>query len=31
VSTYRCRLLQKMGFTTNADLVKYVVAHGLMR
>ena len=31
VSTYRCRLLQKMGFTTNADLVKYVVAHGLMK
>jgi two-component system, NarL family, invasion response regulator UvrY len=31
VSTYRCRLLAKMGFTSNADLVKYVVAHGLMR
>jgi two-component system invasion response regulator UvrY len=31
VSTYRSRLLEKMGFTTNADLVKYVVAHGLMR
>jgi len=31
VSTYRCRLLQKMGFATNADIVKYVVAHDLMK
>ena len=30
VSTYRGRLLAKMGFTSNADLVKYVVANGLM-
>ena len=31
VSTYRCRLLAKLGFSSNADLVKYVVAHGLMK
>jgi DNA-binding NarL/FixJ family response regulator len=31
VSTYRCRLLAKMGYTSNADLVKYVVMHGLMK
>jgi two-component system invasion response regulator UvrY len=30
VSTYRARLLQKMGFTSNADLVKYVVERGLL-
>jgi two-component system invasion response regulator UvrY len=31
VSTYRTRLLEKMGFTTNAELVRYVVAHDLMK
>ena len=31
VSTYRGRLLEKMGFATNADLVRYVAAHGLMK
>lgn len=29
VSTYRTRLLEKMGFQTTADLVRYVVAHDL--
>lgn len=31
VSTYRSRLLQKMGFESNADLVRYVATHGLLR
>lgn len=31
VSTYRVRLLEKLPATSNADLVRYVVAHGLMR
>ncbi|MGH7586217.1 MAG: response regulator [Gemmatimonadales bacterium] len=31
VSTYRSRLLQKMGFEANADLVRYVATHGLLR
>ena len=31
VSTYRGRLLEKMGLNTNADLVRYVVEHDLMR
>ena len=31
VSTYRVRLLEKMGLTTNADLVRYVVEHDLMK
>lgn len=30
VSTYRARLMEKMGLKTNADLVRYVVEHGLM-
>lgn len=29
VSTYRRRLLEKMGLTSNADLVRYVVEQGL--
>jgi DNA-binding NarL/FixJ family response regulator len=29
VSTYRTRLLEKMGLETKADLVRYVVAHNL--
>lgn len=31
VSTYRTRLLEKMGLGTNADLVRYVVEHDLMK
>ena len=31
VSTYRSRLLQKMGFEANSDLVRYVATHGLLR
>ena len=31
VSTYRGRLLDKMGLASNADLVRYVVEHDLMK
>jgi two-component system invasion response regulator UvrY len=31
VSTYRTRLLEKMGLKTKADLVRYVVAHDLLK
>jgi len=31
ISTYRGRLLQKMGLNSNADLVRYVVEHELMK
>ena len=31
VSTYRTRLLEKMGLKSTADLVRYVMAHGLLR
>ena len=31
VSTYRSRVLEKMGLETNADLVRYVVEHDLMK
>ena len=31
VSTYRTRLQEKMGLKTNADLVRYVVTHGLLK
>jgi two-component system, NarL family, invasion response regulator UvrY len=31
VSTYRARLLEKLGARSNAELVRYVVDHGLMR
>lgn len=31
VSTYRVRLLEKLPAASNADLVRYVVAHDLMR
>jgi two-component system invasion response regulator UvrY len=31
VSTYRTRLLEKMGLATNADLVRYVIAHDLLK
>ena len=30
VSTYRTRLLEKMGLKTKQDLVRYVVAHNLL-
>jgi len=30
VSTYRTRLMEKMHFATNADLVQYAAAHGLI-
>lgn len=30
VSTYRARLLEKMGLSSNADLVKYVIERGLL-
>lgn len=31
VSTYRTRLQEKMGLKTNADLVRYVMTHGLLK
>ena len=31
VSTYRARLLEKMGLKSRADLVRYVVEHELLR
>jgi DNA-binding NarL/FixJ family response regulator len=31
VSTYRARLLEKMGLRANADLVRYVIEHDLMK
>lgn len=30
VSTYRARLLEKMGMRTNAELIRYAVEHGLL-
>jgi DNA-binding NarL/FixJ family response regulator len=30
VSTYRVRLMEKMSFTSNADLVRYSAEHGLL-
>jgi DNA-binding NarL/FixJ family response regulator len=30
VSTYRTRILSKMEFKSNADLVRYAVEHGLV-
>jgi DNA-binding NarL/FixJ family response regulator len=30
VSTYRTRLMEKLGFATNADLVRYSAEHGLL-
>jgi DNA-binding NarL/FixJ family response regulator len=29
ISTYRVRILEKMGMTTNADLTRYVIENGL--
>jgi DNA-binding NarL/FixJ family response regulator len=31
VSTYRARLLEKMGLSGTADIVRYVATHGLMQ
>jgi two-component system invasion response regulator UvrY len=31
VSTYRTRLLEKMGLKSKQDLVRYVVSHDLLR
>ena len=31
ISTYRSRLLQKMGFSSNADLIRYVREHELLK
>lgn len=31
VSTFRARLLRKMGFSTNADIVQYVAGAGLLK
>jgi len=31
VSTYRARLLEKMGLKSKADLVRYVAAHELLK
>ena len=30
VSTYRRRILTKLGLSTNADLVRYALEHGLL-
>jgi DNA-binding NarL/FixJ family response regulator len=30
VSTYRTRILEKMAFATNADLVRYAARYGLI-
>jgi len=30
VSTYRARLLEKMGMTTNAELTRYAIQNGLV-
>jgi DNA-binding CsgD family transcriptional regulator len=30
VSTYRARLMEKLKFGTNADLVRYSAEHGLL-
>lgn len=30
VSTYRTRLLEKMGMTTNAEITRYAIQHGLV-
>jgi DNA-binding NarL/FixJ family response regulator len=29
VSTYRARILQKLGLSSNADLIRYVIEHSL--
>ena len=30
VSTHKARLMQKMGFTSNADMIRYAVRYGLV-
>lgn len=30
VSTHKARLMEKMGFVSNADLIRYALAHGLV-
>ncbi len=30
VSTYRTRILEKMGMTSNVELMQYAVRHGLV-
>ena len=30
VTTYRTRILQKLGLRTNAELVRYALEHGLL-
>jgi len=30
VSTYRARILEKMGMETNAQLIRYALQHGLV-
>jgi two-component system invasion response regulator UvrY len=29
ISTYRCRILQKLNLKTNADIIRYAMRHGL--
>ncbi len=31
VSTYRTRILEKMGISSNAQLMRYALEHGLVR
>jgi len=31
VSTYKSRMMKRMKFTTNADIVKYSLSHNLVR
>jgi DNA-binding NarL/FixJ family response regulator len=31
VSTYRSRLLTKLGLSSNAELVRYALQHGILR
>jgi DNA-binding NarL/FixJ family response regulator len=31
ISTYRTRILSKMGLMTNADLTRYALQHGLLK
>ena len=31
ISTYRARLLEKLGLDNNAQVIKYVVEHALIR
>jgi len=31
ISTYRSRILEKMNFTTNADLTTYALRNGLIQ